>query len=505
MHTKSCAALVTGFCLLGLAGCDSASNQEPEAKPAVETAAPSPPPPKVPEGVPTWTGDYPVLADKRVVRLLVVYSKTFYFVDKGQQRGITYDMGMELEKLLNASNKDKTRPIRVIFIPVARDKLLPALAAGIGDIATGGLTITPGRLQQADFAAPAAENISEILVTAPGVAAPATVDGLSGRQVFVRPSSSYHESLVELNKRLTAAGKPPVQIVAAEENLEDEDILEMVNAGLVDATVVDSYVANFWKEIFTNIQPQPAIALRTNAEFAWGIRKNSPELKKTLDGFVAKNRMGTMTGNVILKRYLKNTRWAKGATNKEDMRRFKELTAYFQKYAQQYDFDWLLLMAQGYQESQLDQSTRSPVGAIGVMQVMPATAGDKNVAIKNIHQVEPNIHAGVKYMRFLVNQYFDDPGIDRANRHLFAFAAYNAGPNRIARLRKETAAKGLDPNKWFNNVELVVAEDVGRETVQYVSNIFKYYVAYKLTLERASAREEAKPDAAPAGPAKAAT
>ena len=244
---------------------------------------------------------------------------------------------------------------------------------------------------------------------------------------------------------------------------------------------------------------------RTNAELAWGIRKNSPELKKTLDGFVAKNRMGTMTGNVILKRYLKNTRWAKGATNKEDMRRFKELTAYFQKYAQQYDFDWLLLMAQGYQESQLDQSTRSPVGAIGVMQVMPATAGDKNVAIKNIHQVEPNIHAGVKYMRFLVNQYFDDPGIDRANRHLFAFAAYNAGPNRIARLRKETAAKGLDPNKWFNNVELVVAEDVGRETVQYVSNIFKYYVAYKLTLERASAREEARPDAAPAGAAKAAT
>jgi len=503
MHTKTLAILVVAFCALGLAACDSKAKKETEAKPAAEAAAaaaaPAPAPVTVPKGVPTWTGDYSVLAEKRVVRLLVVYSKTFYFVDKGQQRGITYDMGMELEKFLNASNKDRTRPIRVMFIPVARDKLLPALNAGIGDIATGGLTVTPGRLQQADFTAPAAENISEILVTAPGVAAPATVEELSGRQVFVRPSSAYHESLVELNKRLTSAGKPPVQILAAEENLEDEDILEMVNAGLVDATVVDSYAANFWKEIFTNIQPHPAIALRTNAQLAWGIRKNSPELKKTLDAFVAKNRMGTMMGNVILKRYLQNTRWARGATNKEDMRRFTELTAYFKKYAEQYDFDWLLLVAQGYQESQLDQSTRSPVGAIGVMQVMPATAGDKNVAIKNIHQVEPNIHAGVKYMRFLVNQYFDEPGIDRVNRHLFAFAAYNAGPNRITRLRSEAKAKGLDPNKWFNNVEVVVAEDVGRETVQYVSNIYKYYVAYKLTLERAQQRESAKQPKAAAG------
>ena len=224
----------------------------------------------MPAGVPVWTGDYPSLAERRAVRLLVVYSKTFYFIDKGQQRGITYDMGMELEKHLNANNKDKTRPIRVVFIPVARDKLLPALAAGIGDIATGGLTITPRRSKLVDFTASAAdEGISEILVTAPDVTPPASVDELSGRSVFVRPSSAYHESLVALNARLTAAGKKPVEIVAAEENLEDEDILEMVNAGLVDATVVDSYVAEFWKEIFPNIQPQPAVALRTNAQIAW--------------------------------------------------------------------------------------------------------------------------------------------------------------------------------------------------------------------------------------------
>jgi len=205
--------------------------------------------------------------------------------------------------------------------------------------------------------------------------------------------------------------------------------------------------------------------------------------------------MGTVTGNVIFKCNLQNTRWAKDATYGEDMKSLVELTNYFKKYAAQYDFDWLLLIAQGYQESGLNQKIRSRVGAVGVMQVMPTTAKDKNVGIPDIHKVEPNIHAGVKYLRFLVNQYFDEPGIDKFNRHLFAFAAYNAGPNRISRLRTEAAAKGLDPNKWFNNVELVVAEDVGRETVQYVSNIFKYYVAYKLTLERAQKREQAMPQA----------
>jgi membrane-bound lytic murein transglycosylase MltF len=488
---------------LALVACDSAPEQPADGKTAAATPAPPAAPapaPAAPAGIPTWTGDLPDLLEKRVVRMLVVYSKTFYFIDKGQQRGITYDFGTELEKYLNASNQDKTRPIRVMFIPVARDQLLPALAAGAGDIATGGLTVTPERMKQVDFTTPAAENISEILVTAPDVSPAASVDELSGRSVFVRRSSSYYESLVALNSRLAAAGKKPVEIVPAEENLEDEDILEMVNASLVDATVIDSYAVKFWQEIFPNIRPQPTVALRTQGQIAWAIRKNSPELKKVLDVFVEKNRGGTMTGNVIFKRYLQNTRWARGATSQDDLRRFNELVGYFKKYATQYDFDWLMLAAQGYQESRLDQSTRSPVGAIGVMQVMPTTARDKNVAIRDIHLVEPNIHAGVKYLRFLVNEYFDEPGIDFANRHLFAFASYNAGPNRIARLRKEAAARGLDPNKWFNNVELVVAEDVGREPVQYVSNIYKYYIAYKLTLDRAQKREGAK---APAAAAKA--
>jgi len=480
----------------GLGACDRAPGPAAE-KSAGATPAPSDTEsaPPGPAAVGTWTDDFDGMKDRRLVRMLVAYSKTFYFIDKGTQRGSTYELGMLLEKALNAGTKDRARPIRVVFIPTSRDQLLPALAAGRGDIAAANLTITPERLELVDFSAPIAGDVSEILVTPAGTTAPASAEGLSGAKVHVRRSSSYYSSLVRLNTRLKALGKAPVEIVPADENLEDEDILEMVNAGLIPATIVDSHIATFWKQIFETIELHPDVRVREGGEVAWAIRKDSPQFKQVVDAFIAKNRKGSATGNDILNRYLKSTKWVKNATADADMKRLREVTDLFKKYSDQYGFDWLLVAAQGYQESGLDQSTRSRVGAIGVMQVMPATARDRNVNIPNIHELEPNIHAGVKYLRFMVNEYFDEPGIDRVNRHLFAFASYNAGPNRIQRLRKVAADEGLDPNKWFNNVEVVVAREVGRETVQYVSNIYKYYLAYKLVVEKTREREAAKKSA----------
>ena len=493
-------ALTVALSACGTRETESAPASTPAAAPAaVNTAAeiPEPPPPAV---AGTWTGDLDGMTERRVVRMLVIYSKTSYFIDGAQQRGATYDMGVELEKWLNRGNKDRARPIRVVFIPTSRARLMSDLTEGRGDIAAAGLSITPERQAIASFAAPFADDVSEIVVTSAEAPVPATIEDLSGQSVYVRRSSSYFATLESLNAKLAAQGKPPVKIVLADENLEDEDILEMMNAGLIDMTVVDSYLATFWQQIFTNLRPHPELVLRSQSEIAWAMRKDSPKLKATLDAFVAKNRVGTAIGNMILRRYLQNTKWARNATSASEMKRFDELSKYFKKYATQYKFEWLLLVAQGYQESGLDQTTRSPVGAIGVMQVMPTTAKDRNVNIKDIHLVEPNIHAGAKYMRFLVDQYFDEPGIDKVNRHLFAFAAYNGGPNRIARLRREAAAQGLDPNKWFNNVELLAAQQIGRETVQYVSNIYKYYIAYRLVLDRAQERKAAKASASAAHP-----
>jgi membrane-bound lytic murein transglycosylase MltF len=160
----------------------------------------------------------------------------------------------------------------------------------------------------------------------------------------------------------------------------------------------------------------------------------------------------------------------------------------FRRYAGEYDFDWLMVAAQAYQESRLDQSVRSGVGAVGVMQVLPSTAAD--IGVEGIEELEPNINAGVKYLRYLHDQYFADLPLDRRNRHLFAFAAYNAGPNRIRRLRATAERVGLDPNVWFGNVEAVAAKEIGTETVRYVSNIAKYYVAYTLAMARQAAEEQ---------------
>ena len=225
---------------------------------------------------------------------------------------------------------------------------------------------------------------------------------------------------------------------------------------------------------------------------AWVMRKDNPQFKQLVDEFVQSHAVGTSFGNTLLRRYLQNTKWVKDSTTAEEMKKFQTNLALLQKYAGEYDFDYLMIAAQGYQESLLDQSKKNPSGAVGIMQVIPKYAAAAPISIPNVNTVDGNIHAGVKMLRNIEDTYFNDPKIDRLNKTLFVFASYNAGPNRIARLRKETSEMGLDPNVWFGNVELVAAKDIGQETVTYVSNIYKYYVAYKLAMEARQARQAAK-------------
>ena len=484
----SCVALLAG---LVVSGCDSAPEQPADGRTTAATPAPATAPakPMAPPGLPTWTDDLPGLLEKRVVRMLVVYSKTFYFIDQGQQRGITYDFGMELEKALNASNQDKTRPIRVVFIPVARDQLLPGLVAGKGDIAAGNITITPERRKLVDFTVAGLSNVSEVVVSGPASPQVASLDDLSGKTVFVRKSSSYYESLVALNRKFAAAKKPLIKLKEAPETLEDEDLLEMLDAGLVPLLVVDKHIADFWKQIFPQLTVHEDIAVREGAEVAWALRKGSPELKTVLDDFATRNKIGTSIGNQLMTRYLKNVKYVKNAASEEERKKFFALIQYFQKYGEQYDVDWVLMGAEGYQESQLNQNAKSSVGAIGVMQLMPATAKDMNVG--DVKEVEANIHAGIKYMRWMIDHYYGDEPMTELDKALFAFASYNAGAGRVSQLRKEAARRGLDPNKWFQNVEYVAAEKVGAETVTYVSNIYKYYIGYRLVMEDRAAQQKA--------------
>jgi membrane-bound lytic murein transglycosylase MltF len=268
-----------------------------------------------------------------------------------------------------------------------------------------------------------------------------------------------------------------MRVVPADELLEDEDILQMVDAGIIPATVVKDFYAKLWSQVYDKLTVHDDVVLRADGQLAWALRKNTPRLAAIVNDFVRTHRSGTMFGNVLIKRYLGNAERLRNPTAQEDLKRFREAATLFQKYAGQYGFDWLAVAAQAYQESRIDQSLRSPVGAVGVMQIKPETAAD--LGVSDVSGMDNNIHAGVKYFHYVIDRYYKDEPMSRLDKALFAFASYNAGPAKVRRLREKAKAMGLDPNVWFNNVELVAGREIGRETVDYVSNIYKYYTAFK--------------------------
>ncbi len=506
------ASIALSFLLVTVLGSVSCSPSEPRASgtaaqaagpeaQTTEAPASAQPPTEEPELVEEeefsehwspWTGDLDGIVERRTLRMLVTTNATNYFVDLGRQGGVTYEAGRLLEKELNDRFKKGHLQLDVIFIPVTRDRLIPALAKGHGDIAAASLTITEGRLKTVDFSDPVTREVREIVVTGPGAPPISSLDDLSGQRVHVRKSSSFFESLQALNASFAEKGLVPVEIVPADERLETEDILELTNAGVYRITVADDFMVNLWSKVLKDMTPHPEVAVRTGQHFGWAIRKNSPQLKSFLNDFVKKNREGTLMGNILINRYFKNTKWIQNPGNERDAERFRSMVALFQKYGDQYGLDYLLITAQAYQESGLDQSKRSGAGAIGVMQLLPSTARDKNVGIPNIEELEDNIHAGVKYLRFILDRYYKDAPMDDVDRHLFAFASYNAGPGRVSGLRRKAERMGLDPNKWRGNVEVVAAQEIGRETVQYVANILKYYLAYRLIERRRMERNSAR-------------
>jgi membrane-bound lytic murein transglycosylase MltF len=437
-----------------------------------------------------WTGDLDgmVERERRRIRVLTPYSRTGYFIDRGQPRGIVAEMAAKLEEVINLQLKTtRTNHVFVIVRPMSRDELQSALTKGLGDIVAAGVTVTPERQKVADFTVPLVRGVKEVLVTGPGAATVASLDDLSGKYVVVREKSIFHESVSAANDALKARGKAPIGIRTVPTALEDEDILEMVSAGLITATVVDDYVARFWTQIVPNLTVHENIVLRAEGDIAWGVRKNSPKLLAALNPFIEKHGAGTAFGNVLIQRYLKSTKVVRAATSPAELTKFQALRETFEKYGEQYSVDYVLMMAQGYQESRLDQSVKSHVGAVGVMQVMPATG--KELGVGNIQQIESNVHAGVKYMRFMIDRYYEKEPMALLDKMLFAFASYNAGPARVRQLRAEAAKRGLDPNVWLSNVEHIASERIGRETVQYVSNIYKYYIAYRLALEETEQRK----------------
>lgn len=456
----------------------SKAKKQKEESPTTETIADIDDPWLRPGKVLKWTGDLDGMIERGFIRILTPADRTHYFVDGAKERGIVVETANTLELVLN-QKLGKHDKVRVICIPVSRDELLPMLVEGLGDVAIGNLTITPERQKVVDFSSPFAADIREFVVTSSKVSPIATLHDLSGREVWVRRSSSYFESLEALNNKFVKEKLKPIDIRVANENLDDGSLLEMVNAGLYPATVVDSHKLDWiWGKIFQQINISE-VAVREKGEIATAFRKDSPKLQELLNNFYKSRKVGTNFGNTVVDRYMKKSTWLKNATSTQERKKFDAVVEFFREYSDKYSFDYLMMIAQGYQESRLIPDATSPVGAYGIMQLMPETATGPPLFMKSYKDPKDNIYSGIKYMRYLLDKFFDDPEIDEVNRHLFAFAAYNAGPNRVARLRKLAPEYGVDPNLWFKNVERIVASKVGREPVQYVGNIYKYYLAYR--------------------------
>jgi len=426
--------------------------------------------------------DFSSMVEKENIRILVPYSKSFYFIDQGQQKGLTYEQGNELSKYINGLYPDNNNVIKITFIPTKRDQLIPKLIAGKGDIIAANLTITDDRKKTVKFINPWIDDISEVLVQNKKTKPIENINDLSGKKVYVRHSSSYFESLKKINKQFKYNNIIPINVIETDEYLEDEDILEMVNAGIYDYTFIDSHVIKIWKSIFTELIFNENVFINDKGHIAWAIREQNTELEKILNTFIKSNKKGTLMGNILFNKYLKSGNYINNAKFNNEQKNFQEIIKYIKHYSNQYDFDWLIITALGYQESGLDHNTVSQDGAIGLMQILKSTASDKNVDIENIHELENNIHAGIKYLKFIHQRYFSSSDMDELNQWLFTFAAYNAGPAKVRSLRKKAIELGLNPNIWFSNVEVAASIIIGRETVQYVSNIYKYYIAYSTSL-----------------------
>lgn len=436
-----------------------------------------------------WLGDLDGMIQRRVIRVLTVYGLGRYFIEDAHELGIAAESMKAFEATLNEGRKSY-ETVHVVFVPVSRDQLMKGLLEGRGDVVVAGWTITPERQELVDFTIPISKPLKEVLVTGPSAPPLQKLEDLAGDTVYVRESSSYFSSLQSLNETLQAAGLEPIVIEPVSELLEDEDLLEMVSGGLLPWAVVDDYKANIFKDVFPDLTVRADLVFREGGHIAYAFRKGSPELEKALNAHVTNYRAGSLHGNMLINRYLRDYEWVENALDTEDYGRFETVAKFFAEYGEQYGVDALLVAAQGYQESRLDQSMRSHAGAIGIMQLLPTTAADKSVGIPDISTAENNIHAGIKYLDYIRNTYFADLAHDRQNQTLMAMASYNAGPNRIRALRKKAAEQGYDPDRWFGNVEVVTARDVGKEPVQYVANIYKYYVAYRLAGTQMTARHQ---------------
>ncbi len=435
--------------------------------------------------------DFPEMQKRGVVRVLVEYSRTDFFVVAGELLGFEYELLKNYERFLNDGHHREAGGVRVVFVPMPFDQLIPALLAGKGDIAAASITITPEREKLVNFSTPYVDDVGEVLVASAAVEMPRDLDGLSGKSVAVLKGSSHEEHLNELNAGFAREGRPEIQVIEAPSEFTAEDLLEVVGANIFSYVIVDSHTADIWSKVLPNIRVNPDIRISSGNRIAWAVRKENPELLASINNYFATDKSATLNvARKLISKYYGNTRWVIDPKGNNYSAKLKRYAAYFRDISKPYHFDWLMIAALAFHESRFNESLVSPTGAVGIMQVLPTTA--KGLGFRNVKPAKENIQAGIRYMDLLRANAFMDSAIPESERIYFVLAAYNAGPNRVNRVRAIAQQMGLNPNVWFGNVEYAAMQAIGDETLNYVANISKYYTAYKLAWDLSERRDNSR-------------
>ncbi|SDF39170.1 transglycosylase SLT domain-containing protein [Limimaricola pyoseonensis] len=425
------------------------------------------------------TGGLPQMRERGYLRMAVPPDPLMIAFDGENAVGVAMEIAREFELYLASLEDASNTPTVVVPTPMPRAEILPAVLGGRSDFTT----LTATRAEETDglaYTRPLIEDVNDVPVLAPGLDGVESVDNLVGLPLYVAEGSRYAANLERLNAAREAEGRPALDVRLVDGRLDDYDLIELVEIGVIPATVVTDFKARFWSSAYPSVVIHEAVELTEDGRIAWAMRQANPELRRALEGFAEVAREGTLLGNVVLERYANSADWIENLGTDAAQLRIDEVEPVIEKYSEQYDFDPDLVLAQAYQESRLDQDARSHVGAVGVMQVMPTTAADPVVGIPDVSSLDANVHAGLRYLRWLRDSFFDAPEIAPLDQTLLAFAAYNAGPGGVAKARRRAEAMGLDPDVWFENVEIAIQEAVSREPAIYVRNIFKYYVSYRL-------------------------
>ncbi|QWD63663.1 transglycosylase SLT domain-containing protein [Polynucleobacter sp. MWH-UH2A] len=431
-----------------------------------------------------WTGTYDQMLERGLIRVAVPYDRTIYINDKGTPRGLAVDMARVYESWANAKNAGQGKnKVVVKLIPVARADLFTALSSGKADIVIGNLGVHQSLPNSNEFLLNHAFRFNrEVLISGPSSINVANIQDLSGQTVYGGPNINFDATLQPLNKDLKKAGKSPVNLVSPLGVLDDEDLLEIVDAGLIPFVIVADWKAKLWQPVYKQLEIHNDIYADDLGWVGSAVRASNADLNAELSEFYRTDIFNKALDAFHEQEYKDHAKGLKDPVEKSAWARFESMRLLFDKYGTEYKIDPLFIASLGFQETLLNQNLVSKVGAVGVMQLMPTTGNALGVG--DIHLLEPNIHAGADYMNELITKYFPNINFTGNNRAIFAVASYNIGPNNVAKARDLAKQQGFDPDQWFGNVEFAAAEHMGYEPMVYVRNVYKYFISYELKLKK---------------------